>query len=131
MLAATCFSTLDVCSKHIPAILATEEDFSIAIQCAVIVYDNTSPSLSGDNLIYHTRTINRHRRLLHYLEPIFGQSLPAVLSDAKLLHTGAFDHAVSCLWLGFRRRDSSSWHILPQPNSRWISCVAEGGHKVH
>ncbi len=133
MLAATCFSTLDVCSKHIPAILATEKDFSIAIQCAVIVYDNTPLSLKvrDDHSIYLTRTISRHRRLLHYLEPIFGQSLPAVLGDAKLLHTGAFDHALSCLWLGFRRRDSLSWHILPQPNSRWISCVAEGGHKVH
>ena len=131
MLAATCFSTLDVCSKHIPVILATEEDFSIAIQCAVIVYDNTSLSLSDDNSIYLTRTISRHRRLLHYLEPIFGQSLPAVLGEAKLLHTGAFDHALSCLWLGFRRRDSSSWHVLPKLNSRWISCVAEGGHKVH
>ncbi|KAF8500763.1 hypothetical protein F5888DRAFT_1609677 [Russula emetica] len=49
MLAATCFSTLDVCSEHIPAILTTEEDFSIAIQCAVIVHDNTSLSRSGDN----------------------------------------------------------------------------------
>jgi hypothetical protein len=121
MLAATCFSTLDVCSEHIPAILTTEEDFSIAIQCAVIVHDNTSLSLLGDNSVYLTRTISRHRRLLHSLEPIFSQ----------LSHAGAFDHALSRLWLGFHRRTSSSWHILPRPNSRWISCVAEGQHKVH
>jgi hypothetical protein len=121
MLAATCFSTLDVCSEHILAILTTEEDFSIAIQCAVIVHDNTSPSLSGDNSVYFTRLISRHRRLLHSLEPIFSQSS----------HAGAFDHALSRLWLGFRRRTSSSWHVLPRPNSRWISCIAEGRHKVH
>jgi len=121
MLAATCFSTLDVCPEHIPAILTTEEDFSIAIQCAVIVYDNTSLSLSGDNSVYLTRMISRHRRLLHSLEPIFSQPSRA----------GAFDHALSRLWLGFRRRTSSSWHVLPGPNSRWISCVAEGQHEVH
>ena len=118
MLSATCFSTLDVCSEHIPAILATEEDFSIAIQCAVIVHDNMSLSLSDDHL---TRIISRHRRLLHSLESIFSQSS----------HAGAFDHALSRLWLGFRRCTSSNWNILPRPNSRWIFCVAEGGHKVH
>ena len=121
MLAATCFSTLDVPSEHIPVILTTEEDFSIAIQCAIITHDNTSLSLSGDNSIYLTRMINRHRRLLHSLEPIFSQSS----------RVGAFDHALSRLWLGFRRRTSSSWHVHPEPNSRWISCVAEGGHEVH
>jgi hypothetical protein len=121
MLAATCFSTLDVCSEHLPTILTTEEDFSIAIQCAVIVHDNTSLSLSGDNSVYLTQMISRHRRLLHSLEPIFSQSS----------HAGAFDHALSRLWLGFRRCTSSSWHVLPGPNSRWISCVSEGWHKVH
>jgi hypothetical protein len=120
MLAATCFSTLDIPSVHIPAILNTEEDFSIAIQCAVIVHDNTL-SLSDDNSVYLTRMISRHRRLLHYLEPIFSQSSCA----------GAFDHALSRLWLGFRRHTSSSWHALPRPNSRWISCIAEGRHEVH
>ena len=73
--------------------------------------------------------IGRHRRLLHYLEPIFSQSLPG--SEAKLLHEDAFDHALARLWLGYRRRISSSWHALPGPDSRWISCVAEGGHDVH
>lgn len=120
MLATTCFSTLDVCSEHIPAILITEEDYSIAIQCAVIVHDNTLPSQSGDNSVFITRMISRHRRLLHSLEPIFSRS-----------HANAFDHALSRLWLGFRRRTSSDWHVLPRPNSRWVSCVAEGGHEVH
>jgi hypothetical protein len=126
MLAATCFSTFDVCSKYIPITLASDEDYSIAIQCAVTVHDNTPQSLSGS--IYLTQTISRHHRLLHYLEPIFGQSLPG---ESNLLHAGAFDHALARLWLGYRRRNSSSWHALPSPNSRWISCVSEGGHEVH
>ena len=129
MLAATCFSTFNVCSKYIPATLTSEEDFSIAIQCAVIVYDNTPPSLSSSNSLYLVQMISRHHRLLHYLEPIFSLSSPP--DESKLSHGGAFDHALARLWLGFRRRTSSSWHVLPRANSRWISCVTEGGHEVH
>jgi len=126
MLAATCFSTIDVCSDHIPA--ATEEDFSVAVQCAVIVHDNTPPSLSDCNSFFLTRMLSRHRRLLRYLEPIFNQSIPG---GVKLLHEDAFDHALARLWLGYRRDISSHWYALPGPNSRWISCRAEGGHEVH
>ena len=126
MLAMTCFSTFDVCSKYIPITLASDEDYSIAIQCAVIVHDNTPQSLSGS--AYLTQTISRHHRLLHYLEPTFSQSLPG---ESNLLHAGALDHALARLWLGYRRHISSSWHALPSPNSRWISCVSEGGHEVH
>jgi hypothetical protein len=130
MLAATCFSTFDVCSKYIPTTLVSDEDVSIAIHCAVIVHDNTPPaSPIAANPRYLTQMIGRHRRLLHYLEPIFSQSLPG--SEAKLLHEDAFDHALARLWLGYRRRISSSWHALPGPDSRWISCFAEGDHDVH
>ena len=73
--------------------------------------------------------ISRHHRLLHYLEPVFGQ--PLLLGQAKLLHACAFDHALARLWLGFRRKSSSSWHTLPGTNSRWISCLTEGEHEVH
>jgi hypothetical protein len=130
MLAATCFSTFDVCSEHLPIALASDEDFSIAIQCAVIVHYNTPTSLSKDDSCYLTHMISRHHRLLHYLEPIFSQSSSAFPCETKLLHEGAFDRALARLWLGFRRRNSSSWHALPRPNSRWISCVAEGWHDL-
>jgi hypothetical protein len=130
MIAATCLSTFDVCGNHIPVTLASDEDFSIAIQCAVIVHDNTPPSLSDNDSCYLAQIISRHRRILHYLEPIFSQPSPT-LDEAKLLHAEAFDHALAQLWLGYRRCISSSWHVLPGPDSRWISCVAEGGHDVH
>ncbi len=67
MLAVTCFSTFDVCLEHVAAVLVSEEDFSIAMRCAVIVHDNTPPFLS----LYHTRLLSRHRRLLHNLEPVY------------------------------------------------------------
>ena len=129
MLAATCFSTFDVCSKYIPITLTSNEDYSIAIQCAVFVHDNMPSSLSGGHSIYLTQTISRHRRLLHYLEPIFSKSL--LPGKEKSSHAAGFDQALARLWPGCRRRISSSWHALPSPNSQWISCVSRGGHEVH
>jgi len=130
-LALTCFSTFDVSSQHVPAVLANEEDFSIAIECAVIVHDNTPPSLSGDNSLHLTRMLSRHRRLLHDLEPLFRQSFLPVLGQGGLSHAGAYDNALARLRPGYSRRNSSSWLALPRPNSRWIFCIAEGGQKIH
>jgi len=128
-LAATCFSTFDVGPEHASSLLSNDEDLSIAMQCAIIVHDNTPSSASNDNSFYLTRMLSRHRRLLHDLEPIFRRSDPNALDRARLLHSGAFHHALSQLLLGFR--DSSSWHALPRPNSRWISCITEGRREIH
>jgi hypothetical protein len=134
MLAATCFSTYDVSSEHIPVVLASEEDFSVAMQCAVIVHDNTPRSLTGlthDNSFYLTRMLCRHYRLQHYLEAIFIQSLQDSAGKARLLHSAAYDDALARLWLGYQPRNFSSWHALPRPNSRWIFCITEKGKEVH
>jgi hypothetical protein len=133
MLAATCFSTFDVCSEHVPATLASDEDFSIAIHCAVIVQNNTPQSLSNDNSFHLTRMLSRHRRLLHDLKPIFSRPSSGVPGQPTLLHAGAYDQALKRLWPGYHpsRHISSNWHVLPRPNSRWIFCVAESGHEVH
>ena len=131
MLAATCFSTFDVCPEHISGTLVNEEDFSIAMECAVLVNVNTPSSLSDDNSFYLTRMLSRHHRLLHYLEPIFSQSLPTLRGRAKLVHAGAYDHALAQLRPGCRQRNSSSWHVLHKQNSRWIYCTTGGGQEVH
>jgi len=94
-----------------------------------MVHINTPPSLSDDNSFYLARMLSRHRRLLHDLEPMFCRSDPTDLSQAKLLQSGAYDHALSQLWLGFR--GSSSWHALPRPNSQWISSVTKRGQKIY
>jgi hypothetical protein len=73
--------------------------------------------------------LSRHRRLLHDMESIFRRSDPNALDQARLLHSGAFHHALSQLLLWFR--DSSSWHALPRPNSRWISCITEAKREIH
>jgi hypothetical protein len=131
MLAATCFSTFNVCPEHISATLVNEEDFSIAMECAVIVNVNTPSSLSGDDLLYLNRMLSRHRRLLHSLEPLFSQSLPTSRGRARLLHAGTYDRALTRLMPGYRQGSSSSWHVLHKQNSRWICCVTGGGQKVH
>ena len=73
--------------------------------------------------------LGRHRRLLHYLEPIFSNLDTNARGQADLLHSGGYNLALSQLWLSYR--NSSRWHALPRPNSRWISCVIEGGQRVH
>ncbi|KAH8997170.1 hypothetical protein EDB86DRAFT_3076760 [Lactarius hatsudake] len=122
-LAATCFSTYDVCPEHVPWTLSDESDFATAVRCAVIVHDNTPPTLEDDDSGYLARLFDRHRRLLHFLEPIFHLGV-------KSKPTG-FDNGIASLWPAFRRQTSSDWHILPSPNSRWISCIVEGGQEVH
>jgi hypothetical protein len=129
MLAATCFSTFDICPAHIAALLTSDEDFSIAMQCAIVVHDNTPPSSPDHNSVYLERMLSRHRRLLHELEPIFSEPDLSDLYQARLLHSGGYDYALSHMWLGFR--GTSSWHALPRSNSRWIFCVTEGGQNIH
>ena len=131
MLAATCLSTFDVCPEHIPAILLSEEDCSIAMECAVVVNVNTPLSLSDDDPLYFNRMLSRHRRILHSLEPCFSQSLPIGRGRARLLHSGAYDRALTRLMPGYRQGNSSSWHVLHKQNSRWICCVTGGGQEVH
>jgi hypothetical protein len=131
MLAATCFSTFDVCSEHVPRTFAIEEDVSIAIQCAVIVYDNIPSSFSGDNSYFWSRMLSRQYRLLHNLESFLGQCAPLALNRVGLLHAGAYNCALAQLGVDSHRRDSPSWCALPRPNSRWISCPADGAQSVH
>ncbi|KAH8997134.1 hypothetical protein EDB86DRAFT_928074 [Lactarius hatsudake] len=122
-LAATCFSTYDVCLEHIPQMLASDDDIAIAVHCAVIVHDNTLSNFEDKRSRYLIRLLNRHHRLLHFLEPFLRQGVQS--------NPSGFDHGFVNLWPGFRRQTSSNWHVLPSPNSRWISCIIEGGQEVH
>jgi hypothetical protein len=133
MLAATCFSTFDVCPEHIRTIFTCEDDFSIAMQCAVIVHDNMPFEIAMEDPDRHylVRMIRRHHRLLHDLEPLFSESFPPTHCQTGLLHSVGYDDALAHMWIGHRRGTSSSWYALPKPNSRWISCETEAQKKVH
>jgi hypothetical protein len=123
ILALTCFSTYDVCSKHVPLILSDALDFATAIHCAVIVHDNTPPTLKDNDSDYLSRLLKRHRRLLHFLEPFFYQGIKS--------NPAGFDDGISKLSSPLRLQISSNWHTLPSPNSRWITCTVGGGLEVH
>ena len=127
LLAATCFSTFDGCSEY-ASLLSNDEDFSIAIQCAIIVHNSTPSSLSDNTSSYLTRMLGRHRRILYDLEHIFSESNPSGFGQAKLSHAGAYDLALARVGLDYR---NSGWHVLPRPNSQWVSCVTEGGKNIH
>jgi hypothetical protein len=120
-LAATCFATYDVCPEYVPWALASDNDIAIAVHCAVIVHDNTPSILEDDDHL--VRLLNRHYRLLHILEP-------SLRDDVRSNPLG-FDQGLTSLWPGFRRKVSSNWQVLPGPNMRWISCIAEGGQEIH
>ena len=131
MVAATCYSTFDVCPEHVPTTIVNEEDLSIAIQCAIIVHDNTPRFSSGDSSLYFSRMLRRHHRLLHDLQHLFNQSSRRVRRRATLLHAGAFNHALEREWPGYRQGNSSDWHVVHKQNPRWISCVINEGQEVH
>jgi hypothetical protein len=116
-------------AEYIPRIFSNYSDLSIAMQCAVIVRDNTPSSLADDSTFYLTRMLHRHQRLLHFLEPVF--SVYKILDTLSLSHADGYDHAVSSFWPGYRRSASSNWQGVPRPDSRWISCLAEGGQKIY
>jgi hypothetical protein len=132
MLGATCFSTFDVCPEHTRATLASEDDFSIAMQCAVTVHDNRTSALltAGNDSLHLNRILSRHHRLLHQLEPIFGESFPPGRGKVRLLHGEGYNDALAKLWLGYQP-SNAGWYMLPRPNSRWVSCVAETGQRVY
>ncbi len=91
--------------------------------CAAIVHDNSPSILENDHSRYLVRLLNRHHRLLHFLEPFLRKGVRS--------NPSGFNHGFASLWPGFRRQTSSNWHVLPSPNSRWISCIVEGGQEVH
>jgi len=124
-LAATCFSTYDVSLEHVSRALASDDDIATAVHCAVLVHDNSpTPDHYDDDSRYLTRLLNRHHRLTHFLESFLHE---VVLQS----NPSAFDQGVTRLWPGFCREESSDWHMLPSPNSRWISCTVKSGQEVH
>ena len=123
ILAATCLSTYDVCLEHVPWTLSSDSDIAIAVHCAVVVFDNTPLSLWLDDSRYLTRLMNRHCRLLHFLEPFLRKCVQS--------NPSGFDQGLASLWPSFRRQTASNWQVLPSPNSRWTFSIAEGGQEVH
>ncbi|KAH8989920.1 hypothetical protein EDB86DRAFT_3235448 [Lactarius hatsudake] len=103
--AATCLSTYDVCPEHVPSTLASDNDIAIA----------------DDYLI---RLLNRHRRILHFLEPHLREGVQSnpLGFDKRLWQVCGLGSAGRQLQIGMRS---------PGLTHGGFFCTVEGGQEVH
>ncbi|GBE85332.1 hypothetical protein SCP_0705190 [Sparassis crispa] len=114
-MAAICRSTYDADLDDLEALLASEEDVSVLIQCAVHLHDNipTEKDIPSDLSLL----LARDRRLSHFLEPALIRRVSGVL-----------DKPVATLWQEFQ--EGQTWVQLQEPNDRWMT-VAYDHTTVH
>jgi len=111
-MAATCRSTFDVDDgTHLDALLCSSTDIAIAIECAIVIHDNTPPHL-GHTYPDFQKLLNRDRRLSHSLE---SSLIKLILNDQSGL-----DVAITSVWSGYRS-EAGGWRQLDEPNSRWLT----------
>jgi hypothetical protein len=111
-MAATCRSTFDVDDGiHFDSLLCSSADVAIAIECAIIIHNNTPPHL-GHTYPDFQKLLNRDRRLSHSLEPTL----------VKLIHDDqrGLDTAIAFVWSGYRP-GTGGWQQLDEPNSLWLT----------
>ncbi|KAI0275472.1 hypothetical protein BC834DRAFT_853041 [Gloeopeniophorella convolvens] len=120
---ATCLSTFDVGHDNISGVLSSDSDLSIAIHCAVVVYENKPAKLTESDSTYLSRLLGRHRRLLHSLEP--------GLRRGTLLTSSGYDLALASLYPAHWQNSTGTWTTLSEPNNRWVRRLTQGGQEVH
>jgi hypothetical protein len=104
-MAAICRMTYDVDPDHVPELLKTSEDVSVALECAMAVRESRPPKLSTAPLPLQL-LISRDERLAHKLENYLRE---CILDDPA-----GFDDALLAVWSGYRsgpdiHLDDSSW----------------------
>ncbi|KAK7447753.1 hypothetical protein VKT23_014011 [Stygiomarasmius scandens] len=108
-MAFTCRGTYDVDSSHLQHVMATQEDVSIFLQCAIRIFDN-SPISWTDLPINLRQMHHRDRRLAHFVEPL----LATCISNDR----AGLDNALMAVWPDYS--PGSPWNFLTPPNNRWI-----------
>jgi len=104
-MAATCRATFDVDGIHPHALLCSSDDVAIAIECAIVIHDNTPPHLSE-------KLLHRDQRLSHFLEALL---IELIQDDGCGLNT-----AIASVWSSYRP-GHGGWQQLDGPNSRWLT----------
>ncbi|KDQ56360.1 hypothetical protein JAAARDRAFT_70670 [Jaapia argillacea MUCL 33604] len=115
--AATCRSSYDVGVCHILPLLISPEDVAIALECGIIVHDNTPPqsNMSADL----KRILARDHRLAHFLEP----HLSLRIGQDR----AGIDKAIHSLWSDYQ--PGTNWRRRSPPEDRWFSSSTEGSAK--
>ncbi|KAF8326320.1 uncharacterized protein EI90DRAFT_3156603 [Cantharellus anzutake] len=112
-IAATCRSTFDVDSCHVPSLLQSSKDVATFIECAIIVNIH-SPQVTSANADPHL-----HRLLLQ------DQCLSCNMEGFLIARIQAWEpmkginSAVANIWNGFDL--TCRWTRLPEPNDRWLT----------
>ena len=111
-MAATCRATFDVdAGAHLDALLCSSVDVGIAIECAIVIHDNTLPHL-GRSFPNLQKLLNRDHRLSHFLE---SPLIKLIQSDQCGL-----DAAITSVWSVYRPGDGG-WQQLDGSNSQWLT----------
>jgi len=111
-MAATCRATFDVeDGTHLEALLCSSADVAIAVECAIVIHDNTPPHL-GDKFPDFQKLLHRDHRLSHFLEA----TLIEHIQDDKC----GLDTAITSVWSSYRPA-GRQWQQLDGPNSRWLT----------
>ncbi|KIM42919.1 hypothetical protein M413DRAFT_409020 [Hebeloma cylindrosporum] len=111
-MAATCRATFDVeGGSHLAALLCSPADVAIAIECAIVIHDNTPPHL-GCSFPDFQKLLHRDHRLSHFLE---GPLVELIKRDKSGLNT-----AITSVWSSYRP-GAEGWRLLDSPNSRWLT----------
>ncbi|KAF8901480.1 hypothetical protein CPB84DRAFT_1815184 [Gymnopilus junonius] len=121
-IAATCRATYDVETDQIRSLLNCPADFSILIECSIIIHNNT-PQHLGNKFLNFRKLLHRDRRLSHYLE----------ISEIVVRYPDEFmsglEMALSRVWSG--HSSDSSWKKMDRPNARWwtmkTASISESG----
>jgi len=107
-MAATCRATFDVDDGiHLKTLLCSSEDVAIAIECAIVIHDNTPPQLTQ-------KLLHRDQRLSHFLEAL----LIELIQNDKC----GLDTAIASVWPSYRP-GYGGWRQLDGPNSRWLTSL--------
>ena len=110
-MAATCRATFDVeDGTHLDALLYSSADVAIAIECAIVIHDNTPPHL-GHKFSDFQKLLHRDYRLSHFLEA----RLMKLIQDDNC----GLDTAITSVWPSYRPA-GRQWRQLDGPNSRWL-----------
>jgi hypothetical protein len=113
-IAVTCRATFDIeDGTHLDALLCSSADVAIAIECAIVIHDNTPPHL-GHTFPDFQKLLHRDHRLSHFLEA----PLIELIQDDEC----GLDTAIASVWSSYRPGDRG-WQQLDGPNSRWLTSL--------
>jgi hypothetical protein len=88
----------------------------VLLECAIVLHDNTPPSLSAAPANFKI-LLERDRRLSHSLE--------TMLHERIRQGCEGLDQAIISLWSTYQA--GTEWRHCPSPDDRWLSSKTTGG----